>query len=248
MAIPLLKYSPSSQNQRVTNYEIPGDEQPRQFCTDNILSDSDMGNLIEAAYRQIFFHAFAYDREKVLESQLRNGQISVRDFIRGLLLSNTFIDSFYNKNSNYVFVQHCVEKVLGRRVYSQQEKIAWSAVVMTKGVRGFIDELLNSDEYLDAFGYNTVPYHRRRVVAGRSVGEIPFNISSPRYNEYYRAKLGFPQAIWQSVVRTYSVDRKMRAGDPAQFLNMARSIAPKGNTAQSISAFNINIEASVPRR
>ena len=46
MAIPLLKYAPSSQNQRVTNYEIPGDEQPRQFCTDNILSDTDMGNLI----------------------------------------------------------------------------------------------------------------------------------------------------------------------------------------------------------
>jgi phycobilisome rod-core linker protein len=248
MAIPLLKYSPSSQNQRVTNYEIPGDEQPRQFCTDNILSDSDMGNLIEAAYRQIFFHAFAYDREKVLESQLRNGQISVRDFIRGLLLSNTFIDSFYTKNSNFIFVQHCVEKVLGRKVYSEQEKIAWSAVVMTKGVAGFVDELLNSDEYIDAFGYNTVPYHRRRVVSGRSVGEIPFNISSPRYEAYHRAQLGFPQSIWQSVVRKYSSAGKPKAGEPAQFMDMARSISPKGNTAQKTSVSNINIEASLPRR
>jgi phycobilisome rod-core linker protein len=248
MAIPLLKYSPSSQNQRVANFEVPGDEQPRQFCTDNILSDSDMGNLIEAAYRQIFFHAFQYDREKVLESQLRNGQISVRDFIRGLLLSNTFIDSFYTKNSNYIFVQHCVEKVLGRKVYSEQEKIAWSAVVMTKGVAGFIDELLNSDEYLDAFGYNTVPYHRRRVVAGRSVGEVPFNISSPRYEAYHRAKLGFPQSIWQSVVRRYSGNGTPKVGDPAQFLDMARGIAPVGNAPQKISALNINIDASLPRR
>jgi hypothetical protein len=57
--------------------------------------------LIEAAYRQIFFHAFAWDREPALESQLRNGQSTVRDFIRGLLLSKTFRNSFYEKNSNY---------------------------------------------------------------------------------------------------------------------------------------------------
>jgi phycobilisome rod-core linker protein len=248
MAIPLLKYAPSSQNQRVTNYEIPGDEKPRQFCTDDILSATDMSNLIEAAYRQIFFHAFEYDRESVLESQLRNGQINVRDFIRGLLLSKTFIDSFYSKNSNFRFVEHCVEKILGRKVYSEQEKIAWSAIVMTKGVAGFVDDLLNSDEYIDAFGYNTVPYQRRRVVSGRSVGELPFNIKSPRYDAYHRAQLGFPQTIWQSVVNRYSSEGKPRAGDPSQFLDMARKINSKGNPAQKISALNINIEASVPRR
>jgi phycobilisome rod-core linker protein len=248
VAIPLLKYSPSSQNQRVTNFEVFGDEQPRLFSTDNIPSAVDMSNLIEAAYRQIFFHAFEFDREKVLESQLRNGQISVRDFIRGLLLSKTFIDSFYDKNSNYRFVEHCVEKVLGRQVYSQQEKIAWSAVVMTKGVAGFIDDLLNSDEYLDAFGYNTVPYHRRRVVAGRSVGELPFNIKSPRYDEYHRAKLGFPQNIWQTVVRRYSSAGTPKTGSPDLFLDMARSIAPVARSPQSLSALNVNIEASIPRR
>ncbi|MEB3335946.1 MAG: phycobilisome rod-core linker polypeptide, partial [Leptolyngbyaceae bacterium] len=177
MAIPLLQYAPTTNNQRVASFETaPGDEQPRIFSTDNLLDSSSMGDLIEAAYRQIFFHAFASDREKILESQLRNGQITVRDFIRGLLLSNTFIDSFYNKNSNYRFVEHCVEKVLGRRVYSEREKIAWSAVVMSKGVKGFVDALLNSDEYIDAFGENTVPYQRRRVLPGRATGELPFNI------------------------------------------------------------------------
>ena len=248
MAIPLLKYSPSSQNQRVKGYEVAGDEQARVFSSENLLSATDMDILIEAAYRQIFFHAFAADRERFLESQLRSGQISVRDFIRGLLLSNTYKRSFYDLNSNYRFVEQTVQRVLGRDVYSNQEKIAWSIVVATKGTQGFIDDLLNSDEYLEAFGYSTVPYQRRRVLPGRAAGEVPFNIQSPRYDAYHRGKLGFPQNIWQSVVRTYSVDKKTRAGDPAQFLNMARSIAPRGNTAQSISALNINIEASVPRR
>jgi hypothetical protein len=113
VALPLLNYSPSSQNPRVEGYDVGGDEQARTFSTDDLLDSTDMDALIEAAYRQIFFHAFKWDREAFLESQLRNGQITVRDFVRGLLLSKTFYNSFYEKNNNYRFVEHCVERVLG---------------------------------------------------------------------------------------------------------------------------------------
>lgn len=249
MAIPLLEYSPISQNQRVAAYEVPGDEQPRSYSTDNILSSTDLDNLIEAAYRQIFFHAFAADRERFLESQLRSGQITVRDFIRGLLLSNTYRRSFYDLNSNYRFVEQTVQRVLGRDVYNNREKIAWSIVVATKGIKGFIDDLLNSDEYLEAFGYDTVPYQRRRVLPGRSEGELPFNIKSPRYDAYYRAKLGFPQFVWQTSVRSYvTVDRQPKAGSPALFLDMAQSINARGNAPQRLSVMNIDYESSVPYR
>jgi phycobilisome rod-core linker protein len=208
-----------------------------------------MDALIEAAYRQIFFHAFAVDREKTLESQLRSGQITVRDFVRGLLLSNTYRRSFYNLNSNYRFVEQTVQRVLGRDVYNQREKIAWSIVIATKGLVGFVDQLLNSEEYLNAFGYDTLPYQRRRVLPGRAEGEVPFNIKSPRYDAYYRAKLGFPQVVWQSTVRSYvPQDKQPKAGNPSQFLDMARSINPRGNPPQRISALNVDFEKSVPYR
>lgn len=249
MAIPLLQYSPASQNQRVASYEVFGDEQPRIYSTDNILSPTDMDNLIEAAYRQIFFHAFASDREAILESQLRNGQISVRDFVRGLLLSDTYKRSFYNLNSNYRFVEQTVQRVLGRDVYSEREKIAWSIVVATKGIIGFVDQLLNSEEYLSNFGYDILPYQRRRVLPSRSVGELPFNIKSPRYDEYYRGKFGFPQIVWQTTVRSYvPQDKQAKAGSPAQFLDMARSINARGNVPPRISAMNIDYEKAVPYR
>ena len=249
MAIPLLDYIPSSQNQRVASFEVPGDEQPRIYSTENMLSPTDMDNLIESAYRQIFFHAFAADRERFLESQLRSGQITVRDFIRGLLLSDTYKRSFYDLNSNYRFVEQTVQRVLGRDVYDNREKLAWSIVVATKGTKGFVDDLLNSDEYLEAFGYDIVPYQRRRVLPGRSEGETPFNIKSPRYDEYYRAKLGFPQFVWQTSVRGYvAPDKKVTAGNPAQFLDMARSINARGNAPQRISALNIDYNNAVPRR
>lgn len=249
MSIPRIEYAPRSQNVRVKGYDVGSDETSRVYSADNVLSGRDMEDLIEAAYRQIFFHAFASDREPYLESQLKNGQISVRDFIRGLVLSDTYKRSFYDLNSNYRFVEQTVQRVLGRDVYSEREKIAWSIVVATKGIRGFIDELLNSEEYQEAFGDSIVPYQRRRVLAGRSSGEVPFNIKSPRYDAYHRSKLGFPQVIWQSIVRSYrGPDQKPRSGDPAEFLGMAQSLRPIGNPPQTLSPYNIDIERMVPYR
>ncbi len=249
MAIPLINYAPKSQNVRVAGYDVSGDEKPIVFTTENLLSASDMDSLIEAAYRQIFFHAFKSDREKILESQLRNRQLTVRDFIRGLLLSQTFRSSFYDKNSNYRFVEQCVQRILGRDVYSEREKIAWSIVVATKGLQGFVDALLDSDEYLNNFGYDTVPYQRRRNLPSRDQGETPFNLKSPRYDGYHRRQLGFPQIVWQNEVRRFvPQDKRAKAGDPVNFLSMARSINPTANTIPKVSALNINIEASVPRR
>jgi phycobilisome rod-core linker protein len=248
LTIPLLNYAPSSQNSRVEGYEVGTDEKPKIYDAENLYDPSDMDNLIEAAYRQIFFHAFKSDREPILESQLRNGQITVRDFIRGLLLSGTFNNSFYEKNSNYRYVEHCVQKVLGRDVYSEREKIAWSIVVVTKGRQGFIDELLNSDEYLENFGYSIVPYQRRRNLPSRDQGERPFNIKSPRYDAYYRSILGFPQIIWQNEIRRFiPQDKKPQAGDPSLFLNMARGIKVRVNPAPRVSAGNIGLD-KVPRR
>lgn len=249
MPLPLLNYSPSSQNQRVAGFEVGSDEQPRYFSTDNILSGSDMDALIEAAYRQMFFHAFKWDREPFLETQLRNGQITVRDFIRGLALSSTFYNSFYEKNSNYKFVEHCVQKILGREVYNEREKIAWSIVIATKGIQGFIDGLVDTEEYLDAFGYNVVPYQRRRVLSSRDEGERPIHISNPRYDAYHRNLLGFPQVVWQTQVKRFvPQDKRSTAGNPSMFLAMARSLSPSGGAPSRVSVGDINIASAVPYR
>jgi phycobilisome rod-core linker protein len=248
MSIPLLEYAPSSQNTRINGYEVSGDEQPRVFSTDNLLSPSQIDDLIQAAYRQIFFHAFAADREKFLESQLRIGQITVRDFIRGLCLSNTFTNSFYNLNSNYRFVEQCVQRVLGRAVYSESEKIAWSIVIATKGRATFINDLLDSQEYLENFGDNIVPFQRRRVLPS-GASELPFNIQSPRYDEYYRGKLGFPKISWSVTKRSATpAPQKPKAGDPSLFMEMVQSFGYLGNPPQSISAANLDYEKLVPRR
>ena len=252
MAIPLLSYPSSTQNARIPGYEVAGDDQPIIFSSENLLSEGDFRNLVEAAYRQIFFHAFKSDREPFLESQLKNGQITVREFIRGLLLSETYNKSFYSLNNNYRFVEQTVQRVLGRDIYDEREKLAWSIVVATKGKQGFIDDLLGSDEYLDNFGDDIVPYQRRRVLPGRDKGELPFNIKSPRYDAYYRQILGFPQIIFTYDAEAAKKFRKgttKRAGDPAEYLEMAKSIFISAKAVQGVSASNIgDYMSKVPSR
>ena len=249
MAIPLLTYPPQSQNQRVEGYEVQGDDQPRIYSAEALLEYSDMTELIEAAYRQIFFYAFEADREEALESQLRNNQITVRDFIRGLLLSETFLRNYYAKNSNYRFVQQVIQRALGRDPYNEREKIAWSIKIATKGISGFIDELLDSDEYMENFGYDIVPYYRRRILPSQEVGQRPFDIKSPRTADYFRDIQGFPRHIWQQEARNFKPqDKKPTAGNPSLYLDMARSVAARPANTPRVNTSDINIGASVPYR
>jgi phycobilisome rod-core linker protein len=66
--------------------------------------------------------------------------------------------------------------------------LAWSIVLATKGLNGFIDDLLDSEEYLTNFGYDLVPYQRRRILPQRCQGELPF-ARMPRYDADYRQQL-----------------------------------------------------------
>lgn len=248
MAIPLLNYAPKTQNARVAGYEIAGDDQPKIYSAESLLSTSEMQELIEAGYRQIFFHAFKSDRETFLESQLRNGQITVRDFVRGLLLSNTYRRSFYNLNSNYRFVAQTVERVLGRKSHGQQEEIAWSIVIATKGLEGFVDALLESEEYLESFGYDILPYQRRRILPGRDRGEQPTNIELPRYDAYHRNILGFPKMVWNGAIKTVPKRRPVAPGNPSDYLDMARSVTVGPRPGGSVALESMDYLSKVPYR
>ncbi|WP_416670331.1 phycobilisome rod-core linker polypeptide [Egbenema bharatensis] len=186
MSLPLLTYPLSSQNQRVNGFEIPGDEQSWIYTTDNAPIATELDEIIWAAYRQIFNEQqiLQHHWQVRLESQLRSRQITVREFIRGLVLSDSFRRLNYDSNNNYRFVEMCIQRILGRNVYGDREKLAWSTVLATKGLRGFVNDLLNSEEYLTHFGDNTVPYQRRRILPQRVQGELPF-ARIARYDDYH---------------------------------------------------------------
>jgi phycobilisome rod-core linker protein len=186
MPLPLLEYSQIAQNARVKSYSVGSEEDPRRSPEGLRRSPQDMDALIERSYRQIFFHAFKVDRDAALESQFRNGQITTRLFIRGLLLSPRFREGFYRCNSNYAMVDQIVGRVLGRKVNGDGERLALSILIAQRGLEGCVDALLESNEYLDRFGEMDVPQQLGRVLPGNPGGELPFNQQAPRYTAYWR--------------------------------------------------------------
>ncbi len=164
MSIPLLEVTPKTQNQRVEGYEIPDEDRPRIYRAADATSDTDINDLIWAGYRQIFSEHLILEsyRQLYLESQLRNRAITVRDFIRGLGKSEVYRELVGETNSNYRLVDITFKRFLGRATYDKDEQIAWSIVIATRGLHGFLDVLVDGLECRQNFGNNSIPYQSRR--------------------------------------------------------------------------------------
>ncbi len=222
MSIPLLEYKPASQNQRVSGYEVSNEDTPYLYRLEDCMDASGIDQLIWAAYRQVFSEhvMLKSSRQGDLESQLKNRSITVRDFVRGLAKSTVYRELVVETNSNYRIVDLTLKRVLGRASYNQAEQISWSIVIATQGVEGFVDALIDSDEYTESFGDSTVPYQRRRY------GDRPFNLVNPRYGSYWRDRLESDRYKW---------------GDINNFRDMARSIQVSEQKFTPVSTANIRI-------
>ncbi|MBD2018936.1 phycobilisome rod-core linker polypeptide [Leptolyngbya sp. FACHB-36] len=222
MAIPLLDYKPASQNQRVPGYEVPGEDTPYIYRLEDSPDQTSIQELIWAAYRQVFSEhvILRSSRQTNLESQLKNRNITVRDFVRGLAKSDVFRKLVLETNSNYRAVELSLKRLLGRAPYNKDEEIAWSIKIATLGWDKFVDALLDSDEYTQSFGDTTVPYQRRRFK------DRPFNLVTPRYGDYWRDRIEESRYKW---------------GDVRNFLDLARSIKVTPTQVVSVNTANITI-------
>ncbi|NDJ18189.1 phycobilisome rod-core linker polypeptide [Myxacorys almedinensis] len=225
--LPLLEVKPKTQNQRVNGYDVIDEDDPIRYRLADAQSPEDVDRVIWAAYRQIFAEQLILQsyRQKFLESQLRNRAISVADFIRGLGKSDVYRQLVADTNSNYRLVDITLKRFLGRSSYGQSEQLSQSIVIATQGLHGFIDSILDGEEYRETFGTDIVPFQRRRM-EGR-----PFNLVNPRYGDYWRNRLLSMDLATRSYyqVRTYSagnLDKQViRRAIPANFLSMAQSLS-----------------------
>ncbi len=120
--------------------------------------------LIGAAYRQIFERDvapyIAKNEFSSLESKLGNGEITVKEFIEALGYSNLYLKEFYTPYPNTKVIELGTKHFLGRAPLDQAEIRKYNQILATQGIRAFIASLLNSAEYSQVFGEDTVPYRR----------------------------------------------------------------------------------------
>jgi phycobilisome core-membrane linker protein len=162
-------------------------------------AESSTQAVIRAAYLQVFGQVlYEGQRLSVPEIKLENGEITVREFIRALAKSDVFRNRFWAKLYVVKAIEYIHRRLLGRPTYGRQEMNKYFDLASKQGFYAVVDTMINSMEYSEAFGEDTVPYERyltpggvaqRRLRAG-SIGAIGVGVltaaqaeTTPRFVE-----------------------------------------------------------------
>jgi phycobilisome core-membrane linker protein len=151
------------------------------------LSASEKISVVKAAYRQVFERDItrAYSQSvSYLESQVKNGDISMKEFVRRLAKSPLYRKQFFEPFINSRALELAFRHILGRGPSSREEVQKYFSIVSSGGLSALVDALVDSQEYSDYFGEETVPYLRGLGVEAQEcrnwgMQQDLFNYSAP---------------------------------------------------------------------
>jgi phycocyanin-associated rod linker protein len=125
-------------------------------------SEEDVEVVIRAAYRQVLGnqHLMSNERLTSAESLLRNGDITVKDFVRAIALSENYRKKFFQSVPQNRFIELNYKHILGRAPYDQAEIAYHTDLYNAQGYEAEINSYIESMEYQESFGDNIVPYYR----------------------------------------------------------------------------------------
>nr|YP_009395800.1 phycobilisome linker polypeptide [Herposiphonia versicolor]ARW64780.1 phycobilisome linker polypeptide [Herposiphonia versicolor] len=135
----------------------------QKFVMKSSLSNDEKQSVINACYRQVFERDIckAYSLKFIdLESQVKSGQLSIKEFVRLLGKSVIYQQQFNQPFVNSRVVELSFRHFLGRGLSSIEEFQKYFSILSNRGINGLVDNLVNSEEYSDYFGEETVPYLR----------------------------------------------------------------------------------------
>ena len=126
------------------------------------IDDDSLKIAIEASYKQIYgnFHPMESEQPIDLNRRLRNGDLSIREFIRELAKSPFYKYHFFEKVNQQRSIELNIKHILGRPIINQKEIIRHVEYLINYGFNYHIDNLIDSNEYSLIFGDHTVPYMR----------------------------------------------------------------------------------------
>ena len=130
--------------------------------------------VIAAVYAQVLGNR-GYDGERLSseEARLENGDICLKDFVRCVARSQAFRRRYWEGLYIVKAIEVMHRRLLGRPSYGRWEIDTYFDVASKCGFYGLVDALIDSREYADAFGDDTVPYERYITPADRVARQIP---------------------------------------------------------------------------
>ncbi|MDA7435887.1 phycobilisome rod-core linker polypeptide [Synechococcus sp. AH-551-G03] len=126
------------------------------------MSSEALESALGSAYKHVYGNAHVMDNERStsLEAQLKDGRISIQDFVRGLAKSDFYKKNFYDKCSPERTIELDFKHILGRTPHDQREITKYIEIQASKGHHAVIDSMVDSAEYSETFGRYTVPFMR----------------------------------------------------------------------------------------
>lgn len=122
----------------------------------------DVETVIRAVYRQLLGNDYVMQSERLTnaESLLRNGNITVRQFVRAVAKSELYKSKFFYNSFQTRIIELNYKHILGRAPYDESEVIYHLDLYQAEGYDADIDAFVDSVEYEENFGDNIVPYYR----------------------------------------------------------------------------------------
>lgn len=133
---------------------------PQELRSTN--TEGDIQQLINAIYRQVLGndHLMQHERLTSAESLLKQGNMTVRDFVRALAQSNIYRQKFFHSMSQVRFIELNYKHLLGRAPYDESEISMHVNLYTQEGYVAEINSYIDSPEYQESFGEAIVPYYR----------------------------------------------------------------------------------------
>ena len=124
-------------------------------------TESSTQAVIKAVYIQVLGNS-GYEGERLnsQEARLENGDISLRDFIRSVARSDAFRRRYWEGLYIAKSIEVMHRRLLGRPTFGRWEIDALFDTAARRGFYGLVDALIDSKDYGDCFGEDTVPYER----------------------------------------------------------------------------------------
>ena len=170
---------------------------------------SALATTINAAYRQVFGNAHVMDFERCteLEAQLKDGRLTVREFVKGLAKSSFYKKRFFESVAPQRGIEMNFKHLLGRAPENQGEVSKKIELLSSSGYDTVVDSIVDSAEYLEVFGSDVVPYARS--------WNSPADLSTA----------AFP--LLAALSRSFAGSDSARGGSPALTRNLASGVAPR---------------------
>ena len=153
-------------------------------------TEDDLQVVIRAVYKQVLGNAHLLESDRLIsaESLLRDGNITVRGFVRMVAQSELYRSLFFENSSQYRFIELNCKHLLGRAPLDQAEISSHVQIYNNSGYEAEIDSYIDSEEYITNFGENIVP--SPRAVTNSTVKNVGFNRVYSLYRGYATSDSG----------------------------------------------------------